>query len=334
MDTGIRVESQTITGTTRVAPRVGFVWNPAASGVTTVTGGIGTFYDSVPLNVYAFSEYPEQIITNFLPDGTMSGTPQTFLNLTSEAAASDFPFIGRDHKIGNFAPYTIASSLQVQRRFSERLTMRARYLENDGHGMITISPQVVQGRNALELAGDGSSRYRQFELTAQLSLQPTNRIYASYVRSLSRGPLNEADTYLGDFPSPFIQNNVYSNRSGDIPNRFLTWGSVALPWKMTVYPKIEWRSGFPYHSFDVYQNYIETSKAENARFPGYFDMDARVAKDIKMNSKYTLRPSISINNLTNHFNGLEVHSNIADPQYGQFFGSYNRRMRVDFDLVF
>ena len=168
MDTGIRVESQTITGTTRVAPRVGFVWNPAASGVTTVTGGIGTFYDSVPLNVYAFSEYPEQIITNFLPDGTMSGTPQTFLNLTSEAAASDFPFIGRDHKIGNFAPYTIASSLQVQRRFSERLTMRARYLENDGHGMITISPQVVQGRNALVLAGDGSSRYRQFEMTAQL----------------------------------------------------------------------------------------------------------------------------------------------------------------------
>jgi hypothetical protein len=334
MDTGIRVESQTITGTTRVAPRVGFVWDPAASGVTTVTGGIGTFYDSVPLNVYAFSEYPEQIITNFLPDGTMSGTPQTFLNLTSEAAASDFPFIGRDHKIGNFAPYTIASSLQVQRRFSERVTMRARYLENDGHAMITISPQVVQGRNALVLAGDGSSRYRQFELTAQLSLQSSNRIYASYVRSLSRGSLNEADTYLGDFPSPFIQNNVYGNRLGDIPNRFLAWGSVALPRKITIYPKIEWRSGFPYQSFDVYQNYIETSKAENARFPGYFAMDARVAKDIKMNSKYTLRPSISINNLTNHFNGLEVHSNIADPQYGQFFGSYNRRMRVDFDLVF
>jgi hypothetical protein len=184
------------------------------------------------------------------------------------------------------------------------------------------------------LAGDGSSRYRQFELTAQLSLQSSNRIYASYVRSLSRGSLNEADTYLGDFPSPFIQNNLYGNRLGDIPNRFLAWGSVALPWKITLYPKIEGRSGFPYHSFDVYQNYIETSKAENARFPGYFAMDARVAKDIKMNSKYTLRPSISINNLTNHFNGLEVHSNIADPQYGQFFGSYNRRMRVDFDLVF
>jgi hypothetical protein len=334
IDAGIRLENQTITGTTRFAPRVGFVWNPVASGGTTVTGGIGTFYDSVPLNVYAFGNYPEQTITNYLPDGSASGSPQTYLNLTSQAATSDFPFIDSDHKIGNFAPYTIAWNLQVQHRFSEHLAMRARYLENDGHGMITISPQVVQGRNALVLAGDGSSRYRQFELTAQLSLQPNNRIYASYVRSLSRGSLNEADTYLGDFPSPFIQNKVYGNRPGDIPNRFLTWGSVALPRKITVYPKIEWRSGFPYQSFDVYQNYIKTAKAESARFPSYFDADVRVAKDIKVNSKYTLRPSISINNLTNHFNGLEVHSNIADPQYGQFFGSYNRRMRVDFDLVF
>jgi hypothetical protein len=334
IDAGIRLENQTITGTTRFAPRVGFVWDPVASGGTTVTGGIGTFYDSVPLNVYAFGNYPEQTITNYLPDGSASGSPQTYLNLTSQAATSDFPFIDSDHKIGNFAPYTIAWNLQVQHRFSEHLAMRARYLENDGHGMITISPQVVQGRNALVLAGDGSSRYRQFELTAQLSLQPNNRIYASYVRSLSRGSLNEADTYLGDFPSPFIQNKVYGNRPGDIPNRFLTWGSVALPRKITVYPKIEWRSGFPYQSFDVYQNYIKTAKAESARFPSYFDADVRVAKDIKVNSKYTLRPSISINNLTNHFNGLEVHSNIADPQYGQFFGSYNRRMRVDFDLVF
>jgi hypothetical protein len=334
IDAGIRLENQTITGTTRFAPRVGFVWDPVASGGTTVTGGIGTFYDSVLLNVYAFGNYPEQTITNYLPDGSASGSPQTYLNLTSQAATSDFPFIDSDHKIGNFAPYTIAWNLQVQHRFSEHLAMRARYLENDGHGMITISPQVVQGRNALVLAGDGSSRYRQFELTAQLSLQPNNRIYASYVRSLSRGSLNEADTYLGDFPSPFIQNKVYGNRPGDIPNRFLTWGSVALPRKITVYPKIEWRSGFPYQSFDVYQNYIKTAKAESARFPSYFDADVRVAKDIKVNSKYTLRPSISINNLTNHFNGLEVHSNIADPQYGQFFGSYNRRMRVDFDLVF
>jgi hypothetical protein len=334
IDAGIRAEAQTITATTRFAPRMGFVWNPPTGGHTTVSGGIGTFYDSVPLNVYAYSHYPEQIITTYQPDGTVMGTPQHYLNLTSEAAASEFPFVDQDHKIGNFAPHTVAWNLEVQHRFSEHLAMRARYLESHGNGLITISPQVVQGQNAFVLAGDGSSLYRQFELTAQLSFQPNRMIYASYVRSVSKGPLNEADTYLGDFSSPFIRGNLYTNRAGDLPNRFLTWGSVALPWKVTIYPMVELRSGFPYQSVDVYQNYLQSVKAASGRFPTYFSADARVAKDIKVNSKYTLRPSVSINNITNHFNALEVHSNTADPQYGQFFGNYNRRMRVDFDLVF
>jgi hypothetical protein len=60
----------------------------------------------------------------------------------------------------------------------------------------------------------------------------------------------------------------------------------------------------------------------------------RVAKDIKLNSKYTLRPSISVTNITNHFNALQVHANTADPQYGQFFGSYNLHTRFDLDVVF
>jgi len=288
----------------------------------------------VPLNVYAFSHYPEQIITNYLPNGTVSGSPQTYLNLTAEAASSGTPFVDQDHNIGNFAPYTVAWNLQVQHQFSEHLTMRAKYLENHGSGLVTISPQVVQGQNAYVLAGDGSSRYRQFELTAQVSFQRDNKFYASYVRSLSEGTLNESDTYLGDLSSPFIRANLYTNRTGDIPDRFLTWGSVALPWKIKVYPKIELRSGFPYQSVDVYQNYIQNMKTGSPRFPTYFAADARVAKDIKLNSKYTLRPSISITNITNHFNALQIHNNTADPQYGQFFGSYDRHERFDLDLVF
>jgi TonB dependent receptor len=185
IDAGVRAEAQTITATTRIAPRMGFVWNPSQGGHTTVSGGIGTFYDSVPLNVYAFSHYPEQIITTFQPDGTVIGTPQHYLNLTAEAVNSGFPFIDRDHKIGNFAPYTIAWNFQAQHRFSEHLTVRAKYLESYGSGLITISPEVVQGQDAFVLAGNGSSKYRQLELTPQIPLQPGNNIYASYVRSLS-----------------------------------------------------------------------------------------------------------------------------------------------------
>jgi len=317
IDAGIREEAQTITATTRLAPRLGFVWNPSKDRHTTVSGGIGTFYDSVPLNVYAFSHYPEQIITDYLPTGTTAGYPHTYLNLTLEAVASGSPLVDQDHKIGNFAPYTTAWNLQLQHNFSDHLAMRAKYLESHGSGLVTISPEVVQGQNAYVLAGDGSSRYRQFELTAEVSLRAATKFYASYVRSLSEGSLNESDTYLGDFSSPFIRANLYTNRTGDLPNRFLAWGSLALPWKINVYPMLELRSGFPYQSVDVYQNYIQSMKSDSARFPTYFAADARVAKDVKLNSKYTLRPSISITNITNHFNTLQVHTNTADPQYGQ-----------------
>jgi hypothetical protein len=188
IDAGIRTEAQTITATMRIAPRIGFVWSPTASERTIVRGGIGAFYDSVPLNVYAFSHYPEQIITTYQADGAIVDTPQHYLNLTSEAAASKFPFVDRDHKIGNFAPYTVAWNLEADSRFSEHLTMRAKYLESHGSGLVTISPHVVHGQNAFVLAGDGSSKYRQFELTAQFSLQPNNRIYASYIDAYPRAP--------------------------------------------------------------------------------------------------------------------------------------------------
>jgi hypothetical protein len=34
------------------------------------------------------------------------------------------------------------------------------------------------------------------------------------------------------------------------------------------------------------------------------------------------------------FNPLEVHSNVADPEYGRFFGNYDRRFVLDFDVLF
>jgi hypothetical protein len=109
---------------------------------------------------------------------------------------------------------------------------------------------------------------------------------------------------------------------------------MTLPEKVKVYPEIEWWSAFPYQSVDVYQNYVQNMKTDSARFPMYFSADARVAKDVKLNSKYTLRPSISVSNIANHFNALEVHATTADPQYGQFFGNYDGNMRFDLDLVF
>ena len=171
-------------------------WNPSIEGHTTISGGIGTFYDSVPLNVYAFNRYPEQIITNYLPDGTISRSSQHYLNLTSEAVASGSPLVDHDPQIWNLAPYTTAWNLQVQQRFSEHLTMRAKYVESHGSGLVTISPEVVQGQNSYVLGSDGRSRYRQFELTAQVSLdRPPSSTPPTSAASLKVRSMNQIPTW-------------------------------------------------------------------------------------------------------------------------------------------
>ncbi|MFY9553880.1 MAG: TonB-dependent receptor, partial [Blastocatellia bacterium] len=65
VDVGTRFERQGITETVRVAPRIGLAWQPFNHQQTTVRGGFGLFYDRVPLSVFAFTSYPEQVITTF-----------------------------------------------------------------------------------------------------------------------------------------------------------------------------------------------------------------------------------------------------------------------------
>src|ERR1051326_2295845 len=64
-DGGLRVEHQTKTSTWRIAPRLGIVWTPSYAGGIVIRSGAGVFYDRVPLAVYAFSQYPQQVITSY-----------------------------------------------------------------------------------------------------------------------------------------------------------------------------------------------------------------------------------------------------------------------------
>jgi hypothetical protein len=73
---------------------------------------------------------------------------------------------------------------------------------------------------------------------------------------------------------------------------------------------------------------------DKQRFPKFFSFDSRFRKDFKINDKYSVRVSLSGFNLTNHFNPLALHNNIADPQFGLFFGQNTRRIRLDFDVLF
>ena len=334
LDAGIRLERQTVASTTRVAPRTGFVWSPGDSGTTVVRGGIGVFYDSVPLDVYAFSSYPDQVITTYNAQGSPEGPAVRYLNITAEATNSTFPFINRKSQSGNFAPYSTAWNLEFQRTVRPWLMVRVKYLQSHEQDMITLQPETIQNKPAFVLSSSGWAKTRQAELTARIGSAAPRQFLFSYVRQYAHGNINDAASYLGSYPSPAIQPNLVASLPSEIPNRFLFWGTYGnLPKKITLSPHIEYRNGFPYQATNVYQQWAPLNGPQ-PRYPNYFSVDMRVSKDVQVNLQHAVRLSLTVRNLTNHFNPLEVHSNLADPQYGTFFGNYDRKLLFDFDFLF
>lgn len=334
LDLGVRLEEQTITLTSRIAPRSGFIWAPARDKKTVLKGGAGIFYDAVPLGVYAFRNYPEQTVTSYDAFGGIVGTPIHYINLTQQAAESGFPLIDRGQRRGNFAPYSAAWNLELERSFTRFLTLRVKYLQSTAQGLITLKPGVVQGQDALVLGSSGHAGTRQFEFSAGIGAESRRQFFFSYVRQHARGDFNDARSYTGDFPFPVVRQNLTASLSNEIPNRFLLWGTWSLPGKVQVNPHIELRNGFPYQPVDVMQQYRQGNSGPQLRFPCYFSADLLVSKDFQISKKHAIRISVPMRNLTNHFNPLEVHSNTADPRYGNFFGNYPRRFLLDFDFLY
>ena len=335
VDLGIRTESQEVSESFRVAPRAGIAWRPFARTGTIVRAGFGWFYDRVPLNVYSFDHYPNQTVTQYGPQGQIAAGPFLFQNGLGEVSGAEFPFVFQEQAAGNFSPRSASGSVQVEQPLSRLLQLRVGYMQNRADGLVILNrtaPDPSTRIGAYSLTGSGQSRYRQFEITARMRLSENRQLFFSYVRSRARGDLNDFSNYLGSFPIPIARDNQFGNLPADLPNRFLAWGVVQLPWKFQIAPVFEYRNGFPYVVTDAAQNYVGVPNAN--RFPNFVSLDARVSKDIKVSPKYSVRLSVSGYNLTDHFNPEALHTNVADPAYGLFFGQRGRRFTADFDVLF
>ncbi len=335
LDYGLRFERQGITETQRFAPRAGLAWTPFGNQKTVVRGGFGLFYDRVPLNVYSFSSYPDQVITTYGANGAITDGPRRFYNFTDQAEASRSIFIrSNKNAIGNFAPHTSTSVFEIEHPVSSHLRVRANYQISNSAGLIMVTPKVVNDRDSLVLNSGARARYHQVEIASRVTWKDDQQMFISYVHSRSRGDVNEFNSYLGSFPYPLVRPNQYSNLPGDLPHRVLAYGTINLPKKVTWFPLVEWRNGFPYSFYDAAQNYVGVPNNNQQRFPKFFSFDSRFRRDFKVNDKYSVRVSVSGFNLTNHFNPLSLHNNVADPQFGLFFGQNTRRLRLDFDVLF
>src|ERR1035441_9255580 len=180
VDLGVRTESQQVSESFRVAPRVGVAWNIFPSAGTVIRAGFGLFYDRVPLNVYAFNQYPSQVITMFDPSGQVSAGPFLYQNGLGKVGVR-YPFVCQESGAGNFSPRSASGSLQIEQPFTQHVKLRLGYMQNASSGLVimnTVAPNPATNTGAYLLSGTGQSRYRQFEVTTRVRLNDKRELFS------------------------------------------------------------------------------------------------------------------------------------------------------------
>ncbi len=202
---------------------------------------------------------------------------------------------------------------------------------------LLIQP-VTTGANtgALLLSSTGKSRYTELQFILNYNKPKFMEMTASYVFSRSRGDLNSADRFTGDYLSFVVRPNEYAPLPFDVPHRFLLTGTIYAPHDIQIAPLFEARSGFPFSAVNERLDFVG-ARNMTGRFPMYLSLDVQVTKGFQIPFFFKdkrIRVGVALFNLTNHFNPRDVQTNLTSPNYGKFYNSLGTSVKAKFDIDF
>ena len=328
LDLGLRYDHDGISENHNFAPRFGFAFVPFANDRTVIRGGVGLFYDKIPISVGIFDQYQEQVLTTFAANGlTIIDGPKTFRHVVEAGSYRN--------------PYSVAGNLQIDHevgRLLLRVGVEARSTRRD----FILDPKPD---GSLVLVRDGRSNYRELQITARYRLQERRHLFVAYVRSRASGDLNAFDDYFGNIRNPVIRANERSLQPFDATDRLLFWGDFGLPKQITVSPVVDWHTGFPFSFVDEDQNFVG-ARNRAGRYPAFFSLDLQVTKGLAprvpnwgfipakfRGRKFPGRFGIKLFNITNHWNPRDFQNNIDSSDFGTFYNSPRRGIRLKFEFV-
>jgi hypothetical protein len=315
---GVRFDNDTITNSTHAAPRAGFLLAVTKDGKTLLKGGVGLFYDRIPLMVAAFPDLPDRTVTMLGQDG----------------AANSSVFYQNEIG-GEFRnPRSTSWSLELDRQVSAGLSLRASYEQRNTANDFVVSPFSAGTTGVLRVSNDGSDSYREFQVAGRYKIRQSV-LNASYVRSRAFGNLNDFNQFFGNLAQPVIQPDAHGRLPFDAPNRFLFWGTFNGPLKLTIVPVYELHTGFPYSVENEFREYVGPRNVD--RFPRFSSFDLQVTRPITLHfgeKRMQARVGGGVFNLFNHFDPRDEQNNLASARFGEFFNTSWREYRGKFVLEF
>ncbi len=313
MEYGVRVDRDSITGDSNVAPRGSFTTVLTKDGRTVLRGGAGIFYDPLPLNVASFDQFQDRVITDFGADGTtVIGAPVLMANVLQSNLRT---------------PRSVNWNLELDREWVKNFFVRVGYKQRENRYESVLDPVTRDdATQVLELRTDGSSRYREGQVTARYQFHGADQIVASYTRSSAVGNLNDFNSYYGNVENPVIRPDERGPLPWDAPNRYLFWGNISLPAQFGLFAVLDVRDGFPVSFVDANRDFVGP-RNEAGRFPTFLSLDTQFQKRFKL-FKHNATIGLKVFNITNHFNPRDFQGNLASDDFGGLRNSVGRTFRA------
>jgi len=315
-DLGLRFDRDSVTDAVNTAPRTGFILALTGDGKTLLKGGAGFFYDRVPLNIPAFPQLPDRMVSELNPaGGVVSST--AYANVISDGLRN---------------PRSEAWNLEVDRQVTSDFLVKVAYQQRNTVHDFYLNPVASGATGILALSSLGSERYKEFQVTGRYRIHHST-LNASYVRSRAYGDLNDFNQFFGNDPQAVIQANQRGRLNFDAPNRILAWGEIAAPWKLTFAPVLDTHTGFPYSTIDQYREFV--GPRNELRFSRFISMDLQVWREIRLPIKDKhAKIGFGAFNVFNHPNYRDVQNDLDSYRFGEFFNGKSRTLHGKFVLEF
>jgi hypothetical protein len=275
-------------------------------GLTVLKGGYGSFVGNLPLAAEAFGKYPVRTDRDIDP--------------ATGAVVAERQFDPIAEQLRQ--PRAVAATIGIERQLAPRLDAQVSFTHRRSSRLTTLD--VPTGSGALIVRSSGVGEYREMQVSARRTWADDQQLFVSYVRSVSRGELNDFAAMTQGFDLPLVQPGGSARLTADAPNRVLAWGTFNLPRRIVVSPVVEWRDGFPYSIVD--SRYFYAGAPNDRRFPAFMSTDLVVYKTFTA-KKRNADIGFQLFNATDHFNARDVYPVVGDPRCNTFTNSVGPILR-------
>jgi hypothetical protein len=311
LEFGGRLDRDGIVERFNFTPRVGAAVLLNQAGTSVLRGGYGLFYERTPSTVGAFQQFESAVDTRFAADGaTPLGPPIRFVHRIAANLRT---------------PRSRTWDVGFEQRIGEHVSVNGSMIDRSGDHELVVNPIRSGAAGSLLLSSRGRSQYRDAEISVHLTRGPSLDVNASYVRALARGNLNALNNYYDAVMWPIVAADAYAPLYGDVPHRLLARGRLMPTSRWLILGIVDWRSGTPWSATNEYLDFV--GPRQTFRFPAHVRTELGVEHRFRI---FKLEPWIGIRayNAFNAFLPADVQANLTSPNFGAFYNSEYRQLRL------